>query len=100
MLDVPCRNHSFVAKRRRKLASHAVAGNSGIASRPERTMETISFSNVLSGHDSLFAIPATLWRANILMLLRDTKISAEHVRCSMLNVEWGGGPAGPGPGGP
>jgi len=84
--DVLCRNHSFVAKRRRKLASHAVAGNSSVRSRPERTVETMSFSSVLSGHGFPLTIPATLWLANILMSLRDRKRflqSTFDVRCSL-----------------
>jgi len=49
-------------------------------------METISFSYVLSGNDSHIAIPATLWLANILMSLRDRKISTEHVRNATFDV--------------
>jgi hypothetical protein len=63
----------FVAQRRRKLASHKVAGYFVIASRPERTVEMVCFSDVLSGHVSNTVIPATLWLANILMSLRDRR---------------------------
>jgi hypothetical protein len=44
-----CRNHLFVAERRGKLASHQVAGNLGVVLRPERRMETMNVSVVLSG---------------------------------------------------
>jgi hypothetical protein len=50
-----------------------VAGYFGIASRPERTVEMMCFSDVLSGHGSNTAIPATLWLANIPLSLRDRK---------------------------
>ena len=59
-----CRNHSFVAERRGKITSHAVAGYPDIGSRPKGTVETMCFSNVLSGHGSNTAMPATLWLAN------------------------------------
>jgi hypothetical protein len=63
----------FVAKRWRKLGSHVVAGNLGVTSRPERTVETICFSNVLSRHSSNIVLPVTSWLANILVSLRDRK---------------------------
>src|ERR1041384_4295807 len=43
------RNHLFVAERRWKLASHAVAGNLSVAPRPEGTLGTMNLSVVPSG---------------------------------------------------
>ena len=45
------RNRPFVAKGRWKLAGHAVTGNPTEALRPERAVETMNLSVVLSGQN-------------------------------------------------
>jgi len=85
-ISLLCRNHFLVAKRRWKLASHGVAGNAPITSRPERTVEMLCFSDVLSGHDSNTSLPAALWLANILMSLRDANVCGFRRLSSRQNI--------------
>jgi hypothetical protein len=76
----------YVAKRLRKLARHAVAGQKRIdLCCPERTLETSAIPVSLQDKSFSSPHPATLWLANFHVSLRDgAKVSTKQVAGSKL----------------
>jgi hypothetical protein len=83
------RRWGVVAKRLRKLASHAVAGQKRIdLCCPERTLETSAIPVSLQDKSFSSPYPATLWLANFHVSLRDgAKVYTKQVAGSKRGVQ-------------